>query len=343
MRSWSVRVDASKAEYVRKKLLQSGLLDRSLKVARLGGDVLFPIIFERLADLPADLKEKIEIANFEERKTREGDYKQYAKIPQSLVPLLPSSFDIVGDIAVIKLPDELLPYKSEIGDALMMAFPHIKTVALDKGIKGEMRIMELEIIAGENRTETVHTEYGLKFKVDMKKTYFNPRLASERRRIASLVRNEEIVIDMFAGVGPFSIMIRKYGMPRIVYAIDFNVDAIDYLRKNIVLNHLNRIVPICADARTAIEDLPPANRIVMNLPHSAGEFIMTALNKLEEDGILHTYFISDKSKEHTFVESVRTECMKAGCLIEVLRCEELKSYSPAASVYSLDLLLFKRG
>ncbi|MDH7507922.1 MAG: class I SAM-dependent methyltransferase family protein [Methanomassiliicoccales archaeon] len=343
MESWCVRVDASRAEFVRKKLLQLGLLDRSLKVARSRGDVLFPIISERLADLPDNLKEKIETADFEERMSREGNYKQYVKIPQSLVPLLPSSFDIIGDIAVIKLPDELLPYKAEIGEALIMAFPNIKAVALDKGIRGDRRIMDLEIIAGEKRTETVHTEYGLRFKVDIKRTYFNPRLASERRRIASLVTNGEIIIDMFAGVGPFSLMIRKYGMPRIIYAIDFNTDAIDYLRKNIVINRLDRIVPICAEARVAIEDLPPADRIVMNLPHSTGEFIMTALNKLEEGGILHTYFISAKSKEYTFVEWVKCECTKAGISIDLLRCEELKSYSPAASVYSLDLLLFKRS
>ncbi len=108
---------------------------------------------------------------------------------------------------------------------------NIRTVCLIDPVSGELRTRNVAIIAGENQTLTTHTEYGLSFDVDVETTYFSPRLASERKRVANLVKSGEIVVDMFAGVAPFSIMIARYAKPKIVYAIDKNKEAVLLCKK----------------------------------------------------------------------------------------------------------------
>ncbi|HQN76509.1 MAG TPA: class I SAM-dependent methyltransferase family protein, partial [Methanomassiliicoccales archaeon] len=192
MRSLCVRVRKGEGESVRKKLLEDGLLDQSLYVDK-DQDFLYLPVLAALEGLPTEERD------FKEREREERDYKALAKVPEELRPLLPTAFDTLGDIAVVRLPDELLPYAGEVGDALRSAFPRLRSVFLDHGVIGEFRVLDLEVIAGEDVSETVHIEYGLRFKVDPRKAYFNPRLSNERRRIASLVREGETVVDMFSG------------------------------------------------------------------------------------------------------------------------------------------------
>ena len=335
MRSLCLKVPKGKGEQVRKKLLEGDLLDISLKVKREGDHILFPVLSEGAASLGYELIEE----EFEERELAESDYKGLAEVPEDLKPLLPTSFDVIGDVAIIKLPDELIPNATSIGKALRTAFPRLRTVALDKGVKGELRVRDLEVISGGPGTETTHTEYGIRLIVDPAKTYFNPRLSNERRRIASLIRPGEIVIDMFAGVGPFALMIAKRSSPAVVYAIDLNPDAIEYLRRNIELNRAQKVVPVEGDAREVIFLLPCADRIIMNLPHSAREFFHDALTRLNLGGTIHLYHICDRSEIDSVVQELVTEAKGTGVKLKVARKEELKTYSPSMSVYSLDLVL----
>ncbi len=339
MRSWCVRVPRDRGESVRKKLLELGLLDHALKIRSEDGSVLIPILAPGTGELAEEFGSELRLEDFEERKVQERDYRKAVKVPSELANLLPSSYDVVGDVAVIRLPPELLPFKSEIGNAMMATFPRLRTVALDRGVRGTLRIRDLEIIAGENDTSTTQVEYGLRFKVDLSRMYFNPRLGSERMRIASLVRKGEVIIDMFAGVGPFSFMIAKYAQPERVYAIDLNKDAIDSLKANMIMNHIHKVVPMLGDAREIIKSLPPADRIIMNLPHSAHEFFEDALSRLKPGGTLHMYFVAGKLGAADFVETLKREARETSVGVTVTRCEELKTYSPTTSVFSLDLLL----
>jgi tRNA (guanine37-N1)-methyltransferase len=330
-----LKVPKGKGEQVRKKLLEGDLLDISLKVRREGDLILFPVASEAAADLGYELAEE----EFEERELVESDYKGLVEMPDSLRALLPTSFDVVGDVAIIKLPDELLPYSKGIGEALRKAFPRLRTVTLDKGVKGELRVRDLEVISGGPGTETTYVEYGVKLIVDPARTYFNPRLSNERRRIASLVKPGETVIDMFAGVGPFAIMIAKHSSPAVIYAIDLNPDAVEFMRRNIELNRAAKVVAIEGDAREALFLLPCADRIIMNLPHSAREFFHDALTRLNQGGTIHLYHICDRSEVDTVVQELITEAKGTGVKLRVARKEELKTYSPSMSVYSLDLVL----
>ena len=249
MRSLCVRVRKGEGESVRKKLLEDGLLDQSLYVDK-DQDFLYLPVLAAPGGVPTEERE------FKERESEERDYKALTKVPDELRTLLPTAFDTLGDIAVVGLPDELLPFSNEVGDALMSAFPRLRSVFLDHGVVGEFRVLDLDVIAGEDCSETVHIEYGLRFKVDPRKAYFNPRLSNERRRIASLVRDGETVVDMFSGVGPFAIMIAKLSRPGVVYAIDLNPEAVQLMRENVELNKVKGVVPLEGDARQWVFDLP---------------------------------------------------------------------------------------
>jgi tRNA (guanine37-N1)-methyltransferase len=320
---------------VRKILLERGHLDISLKVRKADGHILFPVIGEDAKAIGGELEEE----EFEERELAETDYRSLVQLPEELKDLLPTSFDVIGDVGIVKLPEALLPYAKQVGDALRKVTPRLKTVALDKGVKGELRIRELEVIAGRSSTETTHLEYGIKFLVDPSKVYFNPRLANERRRIASLVRQGEVVVDMFAGVGPFSIMIARYALPSLVVAVDLNPYAVDYLKRNIELNKASRVVPYEGDARQVVFDVPCADRIIMNLPHSAIDFFHDALTRLKLQGTIHFYHICERDQASQTINDLISDAKGMGVMLEAMRIEELKTYSPSMSVFSVDFVL----
>jgi tRNA (guanine37-N1)-methyltransferase len=332
-----VKIPRGEGESVRKKLLEAGLLDISLKIRGEGEYLLLPV-----GDPEAIGDMDLMLADFEERDVLETDYRNLVEVPDDLVDLLPTSYDVVGDIAIVRLPDELLPFGQNIGDAMRQALSRLRTVAMDKGVQGEFRVREVEVISGEPSTITMHTEFGLRFKVDVSKVYFNPRLASERRRVSSLVRKGEIVIDMFAGVGPFSIMIAKYASARKIYGIDVNPEAIALMKENIRINKVKGVNPLLGDARELIGSLPPADRIIMNLPHSAHEFLEIASMNLNPLGIIHFYTICEREAIDGFVRNLVSELREKGIDLDLARLEELKTYSPTMSVYSADLVLTHR-
>ncbi len=320
---------------MRKILLERGLLDISLKIKKTEKHILFPVLSEDARAISRELVED----EFEERELTETDYRSLAQVPEELKELLPTSFDVIGDVGIVKLPEPLLPYARQVGEALQKVAPRLRTVALDKGVKGELRIRDLEVITGDPSTETTHLEYGIKFLVDPAKVYFNPRLANERRRIASLVKQGEVVVDMFAGVGPFSIMIARYALPSLVVAVDLNPDAVEYLRRNIELNKASRVVPYEGDARQVVFDVPCADRIIMNLPHSAIDFFHDALTRLKLQGTIHFYHICERDQAGKMVADLIAEAKGMGVMLKAKRIEELKTYSPSMSVFSVDFVL----
>ena len=335
MRSLCVRVPKGEGESVRKKLLDLGVLDSALKIIREDDHILFPILGDEAPDVGLEVCEE----EFDERRLMDTDYKSLVSLPDELRPLLPTSFDVIGDIGIFRLPDELFSYGKEIGHALLSAFPRLRTIAMDKGVKGEFRVRDLYVVAGEDRLETIHQEYGIRLLVDPSRVYFNPRLAGERHRVASLVREGETVIDMFSGIGPFAVMIAKQAKPFAVFALDINPDCIDYMRKNIEINKVSTVVPIEGDAKHAIFDIPCADRIVMNLPHTARQFYAEALTRLNIGGTIHFYHICERHEIDSVLEQMVLEALGMGVRVDIAHKEELKTYSPSSSVFSADLFL----
>ncbi len=244
-----------------------------------------------------------------------------------LPKLAGGAFDLIGDIAITKIrePDRAM----SLANSLMETHPNIRSVYLDKGITGEFRLRDLELLSGEPKTETQYRENGVIFKLDVSKVYFSPRLATERMFVSKEARNGEEIIDMFAGIGAFSLNIAKVRMANIT-AIDSNPDAIRYMNESITLNKLlGTIKPVCGDASEVIGRLNDADRIIMNLPHDSHKFLEMAVEKLRENGIIHYYEILDMAG----IEERMEEFRNLG--LTIIKKREVHGYSSTLTMYSL--------
>jgi len=221
-----------------------------------------------------------------------------------------NSYDIVGDIAIIRLTAASKKYSQIIAEAIMKVHKNVKTVLTQTSpIHGDFRLRKLEFIAGENRTVTVHKESGCLFSVDVERCYFSPRLFYERRRIAKQAGNREVVVNMFAGVGSFSIVIAKHSNVEKVYSIDVNNTAFQYMRENVRLNRVyGRIIPIVGDAKEVIEKrlVHVADRVLMPLPEKAFKYLPYASLVLKKTGgWIHYYDFEHAEKNENPVEKVK--------------------------------------
>jgi tRNA (guanine37-N1)-methyltransferase len=331
MESISLVVPKKKAEPVRRKLIEKGILRRDLQIRSDARNVYLPVT-QRI-----DLGYLVERMDFKEMEPQVNDYRLLVDVPEELRPLLPSSFDIVGSVAIVKMEDEVVPYAAKIGKAIMVTQSSVKTVCLDSGVMDQFRTRNVKVVAGEKTTETVHKEYGLTFKVDVARAFFTPRLATERQVVAKQVRRGEVVIDMFAGIGPFSIMIAKMGSPKIVYAIDMNPDAIELMKANIALNKASTVSPILGDSREVVPGLEKADRIVMNLPHDGRSFIGEAIRALRPGGVIHYYEIIEDDELQTCLDEIADASRREGRLMKELARRRVKSYSPTMTFYGFDL------
>lgn len=277
------------------------VFDKSLLIRRDEESICIPIARQLEEEEVATLKTRVPGSNLE---TAVFILKQPApeslmqvldgKLPPHLLAILPQALDVVGDIAVVEIPPELKPHQNLVGDAILKLHKNVKTVLAKAGsISGTFRLREFTFIAGEEKTQTVHREFGCEYHVDVAKAYFSPRLSHEHMRVASLVQAGETVVDLFAGVGPFSVLIGKRNPAVRVYAVDINPEAVVLLKANVRVNRVeNRVFPVLADAReiAATKLKGAADRVIMNLPETAIGFVDAACQTLKpEGGTIHFY------------------------------------------------------
>ena len=237
--------------------------------------------------------------------------------------LVYGSFDIVGDIAIIKLTEASEKKAKTIADTLMHVHGNVKTVLAQTGaISGEFRLRKLMHIAGENRANTVHRESGCVFHVDLDKCYFSPRLGYERARIAKIVKPDETIVNMFAGVGCFSIMIAKGVESARVFSIDLNPSAVALMQDNIRLNRVyGRVIPLLGDAKIIVEHQlrGQADRVLMPLPEKALQYLPTAVSAIKPSGgWIHVHAFEHATKAEEPAEKVR---MKVAEELSILRVD----------------------
>lgn len=258
------------------------------------------------------------------------------------ISLLYGGFDIVGDIAVIKIPDALLTKKKVIGEALLREVKPVKTVLLQTTpVSGRHRTRNLEVIGGEERTTTLYREHGCVFKVDLAQTYFSPRLSAERLRVAKMVQPGETVTNLFAGVGAFSIIIAKKVPETKVYSIDINPDAHRLAVENIRLNKVSdRVVPILGDSRIVIEEIRGrADRVLMPLPEEALNYLDVAVAALKGPfGVVHYYAHTYAAhREEAFEEALREVDKVIGGRYEAMARRIVREVGPRWYQVALDL------
>ncbi len=203
-----------------------------------------------------------------------------------------SAFDQIGDIIIVRIPDSLLAKKKLIGETLLKNVKIVKSVFYQASpVEGDFRTRNLEVLAGEDRTETEYKEFGCRFTVDVANAFFSPRLSNERERIANLIQDGETMVNMFAGVGMFSIMAAKKKRCT-VYSIDINPIASKLCEKNIELNKLaGKVVSINGDTSKIIEEQlqGKGDRTLMLLPEKSDEFLESAIKTTKDGGIIHYY------------------------------------------------------
>ncbi len=311
-----VKVPLSMGEETRQLLLNTKLLDINCKIIAEDGHLILPL----LPDVPLSVVERtigathFEVThhNFSLQSDRPRTLAEVLadKLPPDRLHLLPRAFDVVGDIAILEIPPELNEFAPLIGESFLSLHKHVKTVLAKKGpISGVTRLREFEFLAGENKTQTIHVEYGIRIEVDLSKVFFTPRLLEEHHRVAMLVQPEEHVLDMFTGVGPFALHIAREQYADVV-AVDINTDALYFITRNIDLNKhqlLGSIIPVCMDVRDYVDHATiEFDRVIMNHPSQSDAFIPWACKALGRAGIIHYYsFANAPDHEEHVAKTIR--------------------------------------
>jgi tRNA (guanine37-N1)-methyltransferase len=231
--------------------------------------------------------------------------------PQQLKQIY-KTFDIVGDIAVVRVPEPQKHLGRLIAEAVMNTHREVKSVWRQTGsVSGSHRLRGLEFLLGKKTTETIYKEHGCTYKTDLRKAYFSPRLSYERLRIAKLTQKGEVVVNMFAGVGCYSISLFKHAQPLKVYSVDVNPFAVQYLRENIRRNRAETVVvAIEGDAKTVIEQKlrNVADRVLMPLPEISYECLDYAVLALKPaGGWIHYYGFEYANRNEDPVKKAETK------------------------------------
>ncbi len=312
-----VKVPKFEGEKTRLRLHNLDVIDKNYKIQTINDYLYIPI------------KDTVEI--FEHFNFEKCELKPTKKILPKKVGV---SYDVVGDIAILDYREDA----ERIAHDILKTRRQIKVVlAAISPVKGNYRLKDFVVVAGEHRTKTFHKEFGNTLFVDVSQAYFNPRLSTERNRVAALTKSDEVVVDMFAGVGPFTIMLGK--RVKKVIAIEINPNAFDFLRKNVELNKLKNVEAFLGDAKQLAPKLKGiADRIIMNLPHSAFEFLEQAVTMLSnQEGTIHYYDIKEEGYFEQIVGEIKKVIEKNGRSIEDLFVKKVRSYAPRQFIIAVDL------
>ena len=230
-----------------------------------------------------------------------------AEEQQSLV----GSFDVIGDIAIIIIPEILASREKLIAEAILSANKNIKVVARRAGIYGgEYRTIPLTILAGEKRKETEVREFGLRYRLNVETVYFSIRSGNERRRIAALVKPGESVLVLFSGIAPYPLILAQFSEAGKIVGIEKNPLAHAYALENLRINKLqNDIILHQGD----VADILPTvdffcDRLVMPLPTMAEAFLISALRVLKPGGVLHFYDLQRFDCFHHSLAKITAAC-----------------------------------
>ncbi|ELZ48523.1 hypothetical protein C463_00620 [Halorubrum californiense DSM 19288] len=324
-----VAVDRERGERVRSRLADADALDGDHEIAVEDDTIYIPV--SGRDRVPADLADRIV--------ERAAAARDRPTTPAEILGYEPS-LERLGDIVIVDEDDD--ERAREIAEAVMASDVPCGTV-LNRAspIEGELRVRRWDVLAGDG-TETVHREYGHEFALDVAAVYFSPRLATERHRVVEQVEPGESAIDMFAGVGPYAVPMGTRGAD--VVACDLNERAVEFLRENAERNGVaDAVTAVAGDVRDLAtgpgSHADTADRLVMNLPHSADEFLDTAVALAGDDCVVHYYDI--QHEDDPFGPGRRAIETAAGdaYAVEVETERVVRSYAPHEYNVCLDVRL----
>ncbi|MFX0018493.1 MAG: class I SAM-dependent methyltransferase family protein [Candidatus Hermodarchaeota archaeon] len=263
--------------------------------------------------------------------------------------LLPRGFQILGTVIVLKLNSKLVKNKFLIGEKCLKIFPNFRSVYLNLGkVVGAFRKPEkIELIAGEDNPIVEHKEHDVIYRFDITKIIFSKGNINERKYLATLVRDGEIIVDMFAGIGYFSLPIARHAKPAKIYSIELNIESYNYLEKNVKLNHLEElIIPIHGDCKEEVIKLSKsgikADRVIMGVFPAPKEYIKEALTLLKENGTTYHYEgIVERGNYLSLFQEFEDIANTKKIKCEILSKRYVKSYGPNLFHAVIDILASK--
>ena len=306
-----IRVPSDKGEEMRKKAATEGLLDTTRKIRKVqteeGSFLEIPVTEaagKRVGDFPVAEQEEPEFLekNWSLKKCLKDHLSETEK------SYVPSGWQILGDIIIVSIPEMLENKKIKVAEALLSMYPKCKSVVRDFGIEGQFRQPKRELLLGSS-TETVHKEHGCFFKQDVTKVMYSKGNLEERKRMSRL-GNGELIVDMFAGIGYFSIPMAVHSRPRKIISIEINPESFAYLKENIRLNHVEDIIsPILGDcSKLTPEGL--ADRVIMGYVGTTHHYLEPAVMALKKSGgILHYHeTVPEKLAKTRPQDRIRKSC-----------------------------------
>lgn len=243
---------------------------------------------------------------------------------------LPRGYQILGRILLIKLRPGLLKHRKAIGKAILEMFPYIKTVCLTKDISGAERRPKIEVIAGARDTNTLHREHGCQFLLDVSKVMWSQGNKEEKLRMVRIVKPGEIVVDMFAGIGYFTVIIAKHSKPKKIYAIDINPEALKFLRRNVWLNGVESKVEILqGDCRKFSSLLKgTADRVIMGYLFKTEKFLPYAFKIAKKSAFIHMHRTAKLEEIAELKKKIVSIGKKNRVKVKIVNVNEVKSYAP---------------
>jgi tRNA (guanine37-N1)-methyltransferase len=250
--------------------------------------------------------------------------KLKGKLTKKQMELVPSSFDVVGDIAIIEIPLDLEKKEKIIAKALLDLHKNIKVVCKKAGLHtGIFRRQKLRIIGGERRKTTEYKENNVRMKLHVQDVYFSPRLSTERKRIMEMVKKGEDILVMFSGCAPYVLVIAKNTSAKEVYGIEINPIAHKFAIQNMILNKLNNVKLLKGDVRLVAPTLKKKfDRILMPLPLGGENFLDVALSLIKKNGTIHYYDFKEEDAFDISKKKARDACKKAKKKCKILNLKK---------------------
>ncbi len=332
-----LKVPIEKAQAVRERLKTEKLLNTQTKVERDDSFIYFPV---QKAISGYDLVERKASAFRTPQDLRSLLRGHLTEAEQSE---LIASYDLVGNIAIIEVPDSLQRKEKIIAQALLETHQHVTTV-LKRGHKheGEFRTQGLVHLAGEDTREALVRESGLSLLIDVEQVYFSIRLSTERLRLAALVRPHERVLVLFSGAAPYVCVFAKHSLASLVVGVEKNPAGHRYALENVRRNKLKHVQLYNADCvdLSFLEKVPgyvPFDRIVLMLPSGAKDFVREAVRVAAPGCVLHVYGFAREDEVSAMTEYILHRCTDAGRQASFIQALKAGHHKPHVYRYCFDI------
>ncbi len=312
----AIKVKKEDAEKLRRRLVKKGLLDARWSIVEKDGFLYLPV--------KENLEGAIEV-DLPKRREKKKPYEMIKNIVGDIE--IPDFWEKIGDIIILP------PFSNweKHGEVVGKAFARVlraKTVVINKGIYGELREPKIEIIYGDD-TETVHVENGIRYKLDISKIMFSSGNVEERIRMAKINAEGEIVVDLFSGIGYFTLPLAIYGKAEKIYACEKNPVAFHYLLQNIRINDVpSTVVPLLGDNRN-VAPRKIADRVIMGYIRTENFLDLGFKTLKRKGGILHYHdTFTTEQLPWKPEENLKIYGEKNGFQVEILFERKIKSYAP---------------